>query len=75
MQFLSYPFRSPKIEGRPNFTEVSTLLSVSNSKLLHWSQKDKAEFPEAMKLGSDLSTSERLYWDLQTKYLDFQNHI
>ena len=66
--FACIIFRDPKASCRPDFTEVSTQLSVSNSKLIHWSQEDKSEFPEASKLGGSLACAEKLYKDLQQKY-------
>ena len=60
--------RNHKTEERPNFTEVSAQLSFSNSKLLDWSQEDKSEFPEASRLGANLTCAEKLYKDLQLTY-------
>ena len=50
--------------------EITHLLSLSlpDSKVLKWSEEDKAVHPEAAKLGADLLSAQDLYNDLQIKY-------
>ena len=43
-------------------------LSLPDTKLLKWLEKDKSVHPEAAKLGADLLCGEGLYKDLQLKY-------
>ena len=60
--------RHQRANGRPNFSEVSTQLSASNAKLLHWSHVDKSGFSESSRLGANLASAENLYEDMQLKY-------
>ena len=53
---------------RPNFPDISRQLSLPDSKLLKWSEEDKAVHPEVAKLGADLLSAQELYKDLQASY-------
>ena len=44
-------------------------LSLPDTKLLKWSEEDKAIDPEAAKLGAGLERAAELYKDLQEHYL------
>ncbi len=58
--------RHPEAHQRPDFNELSTKLSVSNSKLLQ--KENKSEIPATFKLGADLSHGDDMYEDLQRMY-------
>ena len=53
---------------RPDFVNISRKLSISDTKLLQWSEEDRSVHPEAAKLGADLLCGQELYKDLQTRY-------
>ena len=63
-----YLCRHPESSERPSFQDVTKQLSVADSKLLQWSEEDKAIDHEALKLGGDLLSAQDLYRDLRTKY-------
>ncbi len=65
MYFVICEIRHPEARGRPSFNDVSTRLSVSNSKLLH---VDKSDDSFSSKLGANLACGEGLYDDLQRMY-------
>ena len=62
--------RHPDPNACPSFSDLSSELSGSECKLLHWSDEDKSEVPSASELGADLSISKALYRDLQVKFLN-----
>ena len=48
--------------------DVTQQLSLSDTKLLKWSEDDKLVHSEAAKLGANLLFAQELYKDLQTCY-------
>ena len=56
------------VSKRPNFVNISRKLSISDTKLLQWSEEDRSVHPEATKLGADLLCGQELYKNLQTQY-------
>ena len=64
------PFlRHPEPASRPGFVSIVQQLSLPDTKILKWSEEDKAAVhPEASILGAGLDKSVDLYKDLQEKY-------
>ena len=62
-------FRHPETAGRPNFPDISRQLSLPDSELLQWAERDKSVYPEATQLGADLLCGEELYRDLHMSYI------
>ena len=61
--------RHPNFSDRPNFVSVVQQLSLPDTKLLKWSDKDKGTADiEAAILGAGLDKSVDLYKDLQERY-------
>ena len=61
--------RHPDPRSRPQFGQITNLLSGSSGYLLGWSDKDKQIGSEdAAKLGAPLESGYYLYSDLQQKY-------
>ena len=58
--------RHPEAHQRPDFNELSTKLSVSNSKLLQ--KENKTELSATFKLGADLSHGDGIYENLHRMY-------
>ena len=62
-------YRHPDPRSRPQFGQVTKLLSGNSGYLLGWSDKDKQIGGEdAMKLGAPLESAYNLYSELQQKY-------
>ena len=61
-------FRHPETAGRPSFLDISRQLSLPDSELLQWAERDKSVYPEATQLGTDLLCGEELYRDLHMSY-------
>ena len=68
MSAINEFYRNPDIAARPSFIELTQQLSLPDTKLLKWSEKDKSVHPEAARLGADLLCGEGLYKELQVKY-------
>ena len=66
-------YRHPDPYSRPDFVSVVQQLSLPDTKLLKWSEEDKATDPEAATLGAGLDKAVDLYKDLQQSY-DNNNH-
>ena len=62
-------YRHPDSSSRPDFVSVVQQLSLPDTKLLKWSEEDKATDPEAAMLGAGLDKVVDLYKDLQQKYV------
>ena len=61
--------RHPDPRSRPQFGQITKLLSGGSGYLLGWSDKDKQIGGEdATKLGAPLGSSSNLYLDLQQTY-------
>ena len=60
--------RHPDSSSRPDFVSVVQCLSLPDTKLLKWSEEDKAIDPEASTLGAGLDKATNLYKDLQQQY-------
>ena len=60
--------RHPDSSSRPDFVSVVQQLSLPDTKLLKWSEEDKATDPEAATLGAGLDKAVDLYMDLQKQY-------
>ena len=60
--------RHPESSGRPDFASMLQQLSLPDTKLLKWSEEDKATDPEAAMLGAGLDKAVDLYKDLQQQY-------
>ena len=62
-------FRNPEPRSRPQFGQISKLLSGNTRYLLGWSDEDK-QFggDDALKLGAPLESAYNLYYDLQLQY-------
>ena len=56
-------YRSPVPSQRLNFSDISRQLSLPDTKLLQWSEEDRAIHPEAIKLGADLLCGQELHKD------------
>ena len=67
--FIFYLSRHPESSKRPSFLDLSNQLSLSDSKLLAWTEEDKSTHPEADRLGAALDCSQDLYKNLQIKYV------
>ena len=63
--------RHPDSSSRPDFVSVVQQLSLPDTKLLKWSEEDKAIDPEAATLGAGLDRAMDLYKDLQEQYINF----
>ena len=61
-------YRHPDSSSRPDFVSVVQQLSLPDTKLLKWSEEDKATDPEAATLGAGLDKAVDLYKDLQERY-------
>ena len=61
-------YRHPESSSRPDFESVLQQLSLPDTKLLKWSEEDKATDPEAATLGAELDKATNLYKRLQEKY-------
>ena len=62
-------YRHPDPRSRPQFGQITKLLSSSSGYLLGWSDKDKQIGGEdATKLGAPLEYAYYFYSDLQQKY-------
>ncbi len=61
--------RHPEPSSRPDFVSVAQQLSLPDTKLLKWSEEDKATDPEAATLGAGLDKAVDLYKDLQQRYI------
>ena len=61
-------YRNPETSKRPSFPDIVQRFSLPDTKLLKWSEEDKATNPEAATLGADLDTGQKLYKDLQERY-------
>ena len=61
--------RHPATSERPSFNDLMQKLSMSDTRLLKWSDEDKAVHPEASKLGVELEHAFDLYRDLQSGYV------
>ena len=60
---------TPEPRSRPQFGQISKLLSGNTRYLLSWSDEDKKFCGEdAMKLGAPLECAYNLYYDLQLQY-------
>ena len=66
---FSSPPRHPETSGRPTFPDIMQRLSLPDTKLLKWSEEDKATDPEAATLGADLDAGLGLYKDIQERYI------
>jgi hypothetical protein len=62
-------YRHPQSSSRPDFVSVVQQLSLPDTKLLKWSEEDKATDPEATTLGAGLDKAMNLHEDLQHKYV------
>ena len=66
---IFFALRHPNSSDRPNFVSVVQQLSLPDTKLLKWSDKDKGTADtEAAILGAGLDKSVELYKDLQELY-------
>ena len=66
-------YRHPDPRSRPQFGQITKLLSGGSGYLLGWSDEDKQIGGEdATKLGAPLGSTANLYFDLQQAYR--QNH-
>ena len=62
-------YRHPDPRSRPQFGQITKLLSGNSGNLLGWSDKDKQIGGEdAAKLGAPLESAYNLYSELQQKY-------
>ena len=62
-------FRNPEPKSRPQFGQITQLLSGNHNYLLGWSDEDKQYGgEEAMKLGGRAECTNDLYYDLQLQY-------
>ena len=61
-------YRHPEPSSRPDFVSVVQQLSLPDTKLLQWSEEDKAADPEAAMLGAKLDKATNLYKSLQEQY-------
>ena len=62
-------YRNPDPRSRPQFGQITKLLSGSSEYLLGWSDEDKkAGGEDATKLGAPLESACNLYLDLQQSY-------
>ena len=62
-------YRHPDPRSRPQFGQITKLLSGGSGHLLGWSDKDKRVGGEdATKLGAPLESAYYLFSDLQQKY-------
>ena len=62
-------YRHPDPRSRPQFGQITKLLSGSSGHLLGWSDEDKQIVGEdAAKLGAPLESTYHLYTDLQQSY-------
>ena len=62
-------FRHPDPRSRPQFGQITRLLTDNSGYLLGWSDEDKQIGGEdAMKLGAPLESAYNLYYDLQLQY-------
>ena len=61
--------RHPDSSSRPDFVSVVQQLSLPDTKLLKWSEEDKAIDPEASTLGAGLDKAMNLHKDLQQQYM------
>ncbi len=62
-------YRHPDPSSRPDFVSVVQQLSLPDTRLLKWSEKDKATDPEAATLGAGLDKAANLYRRLQEQYM------
>ena len=69
MYFPSNAHRHSDSSSRPDFVSVVQQLSLPDTKLLKWSEEDKATDPEAATLGAGLDKAVDLYKDLQKTYV------
>ena len=60
--------RHPDSSSRPDLVSVVQRLSLPDTKLLRWSEEDKATYPEAATLGAGLIKAVDLYKDLQEQH-------
>ncbi len=67
-KFYLHACRHPESSSRPDFASMSQQLSLPDTKLLKWSEEDKATDPEAASLGVGLDKTTNLYIDLQKQY-------
>ena len=64
-----YIYRHPDPRSRPQFGQITKLLTGNSGYLLGWSDEDKQIGGEdAMKLGASLESANNLYYDLQLQY-------
>ena len=68
-QKIFYLYRHPESSNRPDLVSMVQQLSLPDTKLLKWSEEDKATDPEAATLGAGLDKAVDLYKDLQQRYL------
>ena len=62
-------YRHPNPRSRPQFGQITKLLSGNSGHLLSWSDKDKSIDGEgAAKLGAPLESAYNLHLDLQQAY-------
>ena len=61
-------YRHPDPSNRPDFVSVVQQLSLPDTKLLKWSEEDKASDPEAATLGAGLDKAANLHKQLQEQY-------
>ena len=65
--------RDPEPKSRPQFGQITQLLTGNYSYVLGWSDEDKQYGGEdAMKLGGHLECANNLYYDLQMKYKELR---
>ena len=65
---IIFTCRHPDSSSRPDFVSVVQQLSLPDTKLLKWSEEDKATDTEAAILGVGLEKGVDLYKDLQELY-------
>ena len=70
---LSTVCRHPSASSRPDFVSVVQQLSLPDTKLLKWSEEDKAIDTEAATLGAGLDQSVNLYKGMQDSYINAQD--
>ena len=66
---ITYFCRHPDPRSRPQFGQITKLLTGNGNYLLGWSDEDKkAAVQDGMKLGAPLVYAKDLYHDLQSAY-------
>ncbi len=71
LQLSSSQTRHPEHQQRPSFHTIHMkLVNESPEKLLHWSPSDDSLSSAVGVCGAELSESEKLYPDLQRKYIN-----